>query len=129
MESVNKLAAALGKNISNVKEFVEYLRTLDAHTLVETEAKIHSSEVNFIIINNIKNYKIFFISQLIFYFISLSFKDEILFIHPFLPSIDSSAENPFLIKPINEVAKAGIKVPCMCGYVSHEGIIIAAGNY
>ncbi|KAK0076648.1 hypothetical protein PV325_005056, partial [Microctonus aethiopoides] len=96
MESVNKLAAALGKNISNVKEFVDYLRTLDAHTLVETEAKLHSSE------------------------------DEILFIHPFLPSIDSSAENPFLIKPIDEVAKAGIKVPCMCGYVSHEGIIIAA---
>ncbi|KAK0175138.1 hypothetical protein PV327_008915 [Microctonus hyperodae] len=96
MESVNKLAAALGKNISDVKEFVEYLRTLDAHTLVETEVKMHSS------------------------------KDEIIFNHPFLPSIDSSAENPFLIKSIDEVAKVGIKVPCMCGYVSHEGIIIAA---
>ncbi|KAK0169506.1 hypothetical protein PV327_011530 [Microctonus hyperodae] len=45
MESVEKLAAVLEKDISNVKEFVNYLRTLDAHCLVEAVEKIRTSKV------------------------------------------------------------------------------------
>ncbi|KAK0071159.1 hypothetical protein PV325_013366, partial [Microctonus aethiopoides] len=90
-----KLAAVLDKDISDVKEFVNYLRTLDVHRLVEAEDKIRTS------------------------------KDKILFIYPFLPSVDLKAKNSFLTKPPDEAAKDGIQVSCMCGYVSHEGSVIA----
>lgn len=49
MESVKKLAAVLDKDISDVKEFVNYLRTLDVHRLVEAEDKIRTSKVLFLL--------------------------------------------------------------------------------
>lgn len=55
------------------------------------------------------------------------FKDKILIIHPFLPSIDAKAKNPFLLIPPEEAAKIGIKVPSICGYLSDEGTIAMGG--
>ncbi|KAK0175136.1 hypothetical protein PV327_008914 [Microctonus hyperodae] len=40
---------------------------------------------------------------------------------------DSKAKNPFLSIPLHEAIKNGIKIPTMCGYLSHEGIIVIAG--
>ncbi|KAK0082166.1 hypothetical protein PV326_007309 [Microctonus aethiopoides] len=90
MESVKKLAAVLDKDISDVKEFVNYLRTLDVHRLVEAEDKIRTS------------------------------KDKILFIYPFLPSVDLKAKNSFLTKPPDEAAKDGIQVSLMNEDICNE---------
>lgn len=55
--------------------------------------------------------------------------DKILLINNFLPSIDVHAKKPFLSIPLEEAVRSGVKVPCIMGAVSHEGIIIAAGYY
>nr|QCC89024.1 carboxylesterase 9 [Meteorus pulchricornis] len=97
IESVKKLAKVLGQDCTDVKKFIKYLRTVDVLKLVEAVTKM------------------------------LSHMDKIMFIHPFIPSVDSKSKTPFLEKPVQEAAKDGIKVPSLCGYVSHEGIIIVGG--
>ncbi|KAK0169215.1 hypothetical protein PV327_011703, partial [Microctonus hyperodae] len=52
--------------------------------------------------------------------------DTILFICPFLPSVDSKAKNPFLTKAPQEAVKNGIQVSCMCGYLTEDGSICAS---
>ncbi|KAK0074243.1 hypothetical protein PV325_008599 [Microctonus aethiopoides] len=92
IETVKKLATLLGKNMSNVKEFIGYLRTLEPLELVKAENEIRT------------------------------FEEEVQFIFAFTPSVDSKAKNPFLTIPIEDAAKIGIKVPCICGIVKQEGI-------
>nr|QCC89027.1 carboxylesterase 12 [Meteorus pulchricornis] len=96
METIKKLAFILDYNLTDVKAFINYLRTLDPKRLIEADSKIRTR------------------------------KDKILSIQVFLPSIDSKSKHPFMPISQEEAAKAGIKVPCMCGTVSHEGILIAA---
>ncbi|KAK0076649.1 hypothetical protein PV325_005057 [Microctonus aethiopoides] len=93
METVKRLAEVLKKNLSDVKEFINYLRTLDIHQLIKAAEEMETHQ------------------------------DKILFIHPFLPSIDRKAKNPFLLIPPEEAAKIGIKVPSICGHLSGEGVI------
>ncbi|KAK0156922.1 hypothetical protein PV327_011525, partial [Microctonus hyperodae] len=97
LESVKRLGIFLDKDTSNIKEFVNYLRTIDAYDLVRAEIKIRTHQ------------------------------DDILYIYPFLPSVDLKAKDPFLTLPIQEAAKAGIKVPSICGYVAHEALMIVGG--
>ncbi|KAK0072920.1 hypothetical protein PV325_010529, partial [Microctonus aethiopoides] len=94
LESVKKLGIFLNKDTSDVKEFVNYLRTFDAYDLVRAEIKIRTHQ------------------------------DDVLYIYPFLPSVDLKAKDPFLTSPIQEAAKAGIKVPSICGYVAHEALML-----
>nr|QCC89034.1 carboxylesterase 19 [Meteorus pulchricornis] len=96
MEYVKRLAAVLNKDASDVKQFVNYLRTLSTDRLIEAVIKMETAE------------------------------DKIHVIHPFIPSVDSKAKDPFLTIPFEEAVKAGISVPCISGYVSHEGLIAAA---
>lgn len=45
IETVKKLATLLGKNMSDVKEFIGYLRTLEPLELVKAENEIRTFEV------------------------------------------------------------------------------------
>ncbi|XP_044012655.1 juvenile hormone esterase-like [Aphidius gifuensis] len=92
-----KIASILGKDSSDPVEIVEFLRTIDAIKLLEAQMQM------------------------------LTLIDKILFINPFGPSTDLHSSQPFLPIPLDEAIKIGIKVPCMVGYLSEEGLISTAG--
>ncbi|XP_044593020.1 esterase FE4-like isoform X2 [Cotesia glomerata] len=94
VETAVKISLLLGKKITDTKELIEYLRTVDATRLVEAERIVRP------------------------------WKKLHLLENPFVPSIDSKSKNPFLNIPVEEAAMFGIQVPHIIGYTSHEGIII-----
>ncbi|KAG8034160.1 hypothetical protein G9C98_001244 [Cotesia typhae] len=94
VETAVKISSLLGKKITDTKELIEYLRTVDAARLVDAERAVRPWNKLHLLEN------------------------------PFVPSIDSKSKNPFLNIPVEEAAKFGIQVPHIIGYTSHEGIII-----
>ncbi|CAD6234007.1 GSCOCT00014114001.2-RA-CDS [Cotesia congregata] len=98
-EEATNIAENLGRNITDNKELIEFLRNVDLVSLVGAEQKFFSPT-------------------------SMNFLDLKL---RFVPSVDSKSKNPFLSIPIKEAVKSGIKVPHIIGYTSKEAIIFVAG--
>uniref|UniRef100_A0A0C9QW59 Carboxylic ester hydrolase n=1 Tax=Fopius arisanus TaxID=64838 RepID=A0A0C9QW59_9HYME len=96
--SACQLAAVLGKEIEDPKELLHFLKSIDVHELIKAQAKMFQPY------------------------------DKILLITPFGPAVDSLSKNPFLSKPLFEAIKSGIKVPCIIGYVSDEGLVALSGE-
>ncbi|XP_057325364.1 juvenile hormone esterase-like [Microplitis mediator] len=92
-----KLASILGNKISDSKKLVEFLRGIDVFDLIKAQESF------------------------------LTWKDRLFSINVFGPSVDSKSKDPFLGIPIEEAVKSGIRVPCIIGHVSHEGLIILSG--
>ena len=44
------------------------------------------------------------------------------------PTLDSKSSNPFMPIPLPEMAKNGIDVPLIIGFVSHEGMRFLKGR-
>nr|XP_046491071.1 uncharacterized protein LOC124223293 [Neodiprion pinetum] len=89
--------ALLGKETTDPNEIVEYLRTIPANKLILAEQQIQTRE------------------------------DKIRFMFPFLPSVDSKSQQPFMPKRPLELAKNGFDVPVIIGYTSHEGSFFLMG--
>ncbi|XP_015113240.1 esterase B1 [Diachasma alloeum] len=92
-----QLAALLGKESDNPAELLRLFKSVDVQELIRAQAKIPT-----------KN-------------------DKLHFLNPFGPGVDALSKNPFLPIPPEEAMKSGIKVPCMIGYMSDEGLLVLAG--
>lgn len=99
IKTTERLAKILNKNINEPKQFVEYLQTLDVAHLIDLENQLKTPI------------------------------ESVLYQNPFLPSVDKNAKKPFLSVPLEEAIKNGIKVPCIIGSVTHEGILMAGGLF
>ncbi|XP_034947990.1 esterase FE4-like [Chelonus insularis] len=95
-ETAFKLSSILGNEITDPKKLVKFLKTVDAHQLIDAEKSLQT------------------------------WQDKWLFIWPFGPSVDEKSKNPFLSVPVQDAAKSGIKVPCILGYTDSEGILALA---
>ncbi|XP_057334106.1 juvenile hormone esterase-like [Microplitis mediator] len=86
----------LGKSISDPKKLIEYLRSVDAHSVIQAIEASNSQQNNYVRRNE------------------------------FVPSVDSKSKNPFLNISIIEAVKYGIKVPHIIGFTGNESLIIIA---
>ncbi|XP_044592530.1 juvenile hormone esterase-like [Cotesia glomerata] len=102
-EAAIEVSAVVGNRITDTKELIKFLRSVDALQLVQAEYAIKD------------------------------LKKLHLFENPFIPSVDLKSKTPFLNIPVTEAAKAGIRVPHIIGYTSDEGIVfvptIAESSY
>ncbi|XP_012254120.2 esterase FE4-like [Athalia rosae] len=96
-EALRRYMAAFGKETSDPREIVEFLRSIPAEELVRVQHDIVSPE------------------------------DRRWLQYPFLPSIDDKSEKPFMPKSPKELVLEGTDVPLMLGYTSHEGILFVIG--
>ncbi|XP_008553322.2 juvenile hormone esterase-like [Microplitis demolitor] len=92
-----QVAKNLGKTITDSKILIEFLRSVDPHSLTQAVQSLSNGQNSYVHTNE------------------------------FVPSVDLKSENPFLNIPIIEAAKSGIKVPHIIGYNGNEAIIILAG--
>ncbi|XP_012282463.1 esterase B1 [Orussus abietinus] len=93
--SAQEIAAILGEVSTDPRVIVEFLRTVDAKTLVEAQEKMTTPE------RRMQTFT------------------------PFGPGPDPWSANPFLRVPISIAAQNGIKVPLIIGYNDREGIIFS----
>ncbi|XP_077262541.1 esterase FE4-like, partial [Temnothorax americanus] len=95
-----KLVEKLGKATSDPKVAYEFLKTIDAKKLIETEQKSLLSEIEY-------------------HQIVLTFK----------PSLDSKSPNPFLPEHPRTLIHRGVKVPFLLGFTSQEGIFFVRSKF
>ncbi|XP_071627810.1 esterase FE4-like isoform X2 [Temnothorax longispinosus] len=95
-----KLVEKLGKATSDPKVAYEFLKTIDAKKLIETEQKSLLSEIEY-------------------HQIVLTFK----------PSLDSKSPNPFLPEHPRTLIHRGVTVPFLLGFTSQEGIFFVRSKF
>ncbi|XP_020709423.2 juvenile hormone esterase-like [Athalia rosae] len=93
VETAHRFVAALGKETTDPREIVDYLRTIPASKLVEAQTTIHTVEEK----------------------LQLTF--------PFHPNVDDKSQEPVIPRPVRELAKEAADVPTIIGYNSHEGMV------
>ncbi|XP_012262883.2 esterase E4-like isoform X3 [Athalia rosae] len=92
-EHLRRYLAAFGKEMSDPKEIVEFLRTIPAEKLMQTQLDITRPE------------------------------DQRWVELPFMPSVDDKSKEPFMPRHPKEIYSEGIDVPIIIGCTSHEGIM------
>ncbi|XP_057336605.1 juvenile hormone esterase-like [Microplitis mediator] len=95
-DAAQKVAEKLGKNVTDQKELLKFLKGVNASSLIGTVQSLEFRMDNYAVKN------------------------------PFVPSVDSKSKSPFLEIPINEAVKSGIKVPHILGHNSQESIFFLA---
>ena len=51
------------------------------------------------------------------------------FVLAFTPSMDNESSNPFFPEPLNTLINRGIKMPCLVGYNSAEGLLLVGNSF
>ncbi|XP_012256600.2 esterase FE4-like [Athalia rosae] len=94
----HRLVSILGKDLTDPKEIVEFLRTVPHSELVIAQQKMLTEE------------------------------DKHFLRYQFLPTIDNKSIRPFVhTDSFEEFVNQGIDVPVIIGYASHEGIYLLRG--
>ncbi|XP_048507575.1 esterase FE4-like isoform X2 [Athalia rosae] len=95
-EHLSRYLAALGKESSDPKEIVEFLRTIPAENLMQTQLDITRPE------------------------------DLLWVELPFMPSVDDKSKEPFMPRHPKEIGLEGSEVPFIIGCTTHEGIVLVS---
>nr|XP_033334723.1 esterase FE4-like isoform X1 [Megalopta genalis] len=91
-----KLAAELGKDITDPVELVEFLRTIEPQKLVDAQQQCFKKLGSYVLIGS------------------------------FVPTVDSKSSEPFMPQHPSILMKAGVKVPLLLGYNENEGTFLVS---
>lgn len=125
-----RLAEKLGKATADSKVAYEFLKTIDAKKLIETEQKSLSTEAVIIWTfdynyTSAKNYAIrrLYCANKILPLIMCSSQERKRYGIIFTPTLDHESSNPFFPEDPETFMCRGVKVPLLLGFTSCEGSI------